>query len=129
MNESLVQWTLLNNLDFLSKSLDFQIANKIGQEITTDFGRVDFIVEDFEQKKLELVNGLFGVNYRKRTMYEILNFTCNFCIELGLIERIASSTKYDKLYFTPLGIEVNNIFSLDLSQKKSRLNLNFKYLK
>ncbi len=84
--------------------------------------------KDFEQKKLDLVNGLFGVLYKKRTMYEILNFTCNFCIELGLVEKIRSTTKYDKLYLTPLGIEVNNIFSLDLSIKKSRLNLNFKYL-
>lgn len=84
--------------------------------------------KDFEQKKLELVNGLFGVQYKKRTMYEILNFTCNFCIELGLVERISSTTKYDKLYLTPLGTEVNNIFSLDLSIKKNRLNLSFKYL-
>ena len=28
MKENLVQWTLLQNLDFLSKSLDFQIAIK-----------------------------------------------------------------------------------------------------
>lgn len=84
--------------------------------------------KDFEQKKLDLVNGLFGVNYKNRTMYELLNFTCNFCIELGLVERIKSTAKYDKLYLTPLGIEVNNIFSLDLQIKKSRLNLNFKYL-
>ncbi|NIR52348.1 hypothetical protein GWO43_27290 [candidate division KSB1 bacterium] len=79
--------------------------------------------KNFEQKKLDLVNGLFGVNYRKRTMYEILNFTCNFCMELGLVERILSTTNYDKLYLTPLGIEVNNVFSLDLQIKKSRLNL------
>ncbi len=85
-------------------------------------------LKDFEQKKLDLVNGLFGVNYKKRTMYEILNFTCNFCIELGLVERIKSTTHYDKLYLTPLGVEVNNIFSLDLQIKKCRLNLNFKYL-
>jgi len=45
MKESLVQWTLLQNLDFLSKSLDFPIAVKRGQEITTDFGRIDFILE------------------------------------------------------------------------------------
>jgi len=53
MNESLVQWTLLNNIDYLGESLNFE---------------------------------------------------------------------------TPLGVEINNIFSLDLQIKKSRLNLNFKYL-
>lgn len=84
--------------------------------------------KEFESKKLELINGLFGVHYKHRTMYELLNFTCNFCVELGLIERIHSITKYDKLYLTPLGIEINNIFSLDLNLKKSRLNLNFKYI-
>ncbi|MEA2074338.1 MAG: hypothetical protein U9O85_01160 [Euryarchaeota archaeon] len=68
MNESLVQWTLLNNVDYLSEALNFEIASKRGQEITTDYGS------------------------------------------------------------TPLGIEINNIFSLDLQIKKYRLNLNFKYL-
>jgi len=84
--------------------------------------------KDFAQEKLDLVNGLFDVSYKKRTMYELLNFTYNFCMELGLVDRIRSNGKYDRLYLTPLGIEVNNIFSLDLQAKKSRLNLNFKYL-
>jgi hypothetical protein len=85
-------------------------------------------VKEFEQQKLDLVNGLFGVSYKKRTMYELLNFTCNFCMELGLVDRIKSNGKYDRIFLTPLGIEVNNIFSLDLQAKKSRLNLSFKYL-
>ena len=84
--------------------------------------------KDFEKHKLDLVNGLFGVNYLSRTMYEFLNFACNWCIELGLVDRIKTESKYDKVYFTPLGIEINNIFSLDLQLKKNRLNLNFKYL-
>ena len=84
--------------------------------------------KDFAQEKLDLVNGLFGVSYKKRTMYELLNCTYNFCMELGLVDRIMSNGEYDRLYLTPLGIEVNNIFSLDLQAKKSRLNLNFKYL-
>jgi len=84
--------------------------------------------KDFKQEKLDLVNSLFGVSYKKRTMFELLNFTCNFCTELGLVERIKSNGEYDRIYLTPLGIEVNNIFSLDLQIKKNRLNLNFKYL-
>jgi hypothetical protein len=199
MNESLVQWTLLNNIDYLSEALNFEIASKRGQEITTDYGRIDFIVEDYQKKqliveletilnnkkkldyclnqilnykyvsfsdktgycilyasetkqkskriidieaasnlssvdmtneqkkvllrvvtngnwtahkvniywflrfievnngewlptikdfddfKLDLVNGLFGVSYKNRTMYEFLNFACNWCMELGLV--------------------------------------------
>jgi len=83
---------------------------------------------DFAQEKLDMVNGLFGVSYKKRTMYELLNFTYNFCAELDLVERVKSRGKYDRIYLTPLGVEVNNIFSLDLQAKRSRLNLNFKYL-
>ena len=37
MKENLVQWTLLQNLDFLSKYLDFQIAIRKGQEINNIF--------------------------------------------------------------------------------------------
>ena len=61
-------------------------------------------------------------------MYEFLNWCSNYCLELGLIERIKSTTIYDQFFLTPLGIEVNNIFSLDLTLKKSRMNLSFKFL-
>lgn len=84
--------------------------------------------KDFESHKLDLVNGLFNLTYRPRTMYEFLNFACNWCMELGLVDRIKTTTKYDRIYLTPLGIEINNIFSLDLQLKKNRLNLSFKYL-
>jgi hypothetical protein len=85
-------------------------------------------VREFAQEKLDLVNGLFGVSYKSRTMFELLNWNYNYCEELGLVERIKTDTKYDRIYLTPLGVEVNNIFSLDLQVKKSRLNLSFEYL-
>ena len=44
------------------------------------------------------------------------------------VERTNTGSRYDRFYLTPLGIEINNIFSLDLQIKKNRLNLNFKYL-
>lgn len=85
-------------------------------------------IKEFHESKLDLINGLFGVNYKSRTMYEFLNFACNWCIELGLVDRIKTGSKYDRIFLTPLGIEVNNIFSMDLQIKKSRMNLNFKYV-
>jgi hypothetical protein len=85
-------------------------------------------VKEFDKEKLDLINGLFGVSYKSRTMYEFLNFACNWCIELGLVERLRTNFRYDKIYLTPLGIEINNIFSYDLQLKKTRLNLNFQYL-
>lgn len=81
-----------------------------------------------EKSKLDISNELFGVSYKSRTMYEFLSFACNWCIELSLVERIKTGSKYDRLFLTPLGIEINNIFSMDLQIKKSRMNLNFKYL-
>ena len=44
MVESLVQWTLLNNPNSLGEVLHFDISKIIGQEITTDFGRIDFVL-------------------------------------------------------------------------------------
>lgn len=85
-------------------------------------------VKEFDRMKLDLLNGLFDVSYKSRTMYEFLNFACNWCMELDLVERINSNSRYDRMYLTPLGIEINNIFGLDLQLKKNRLNLNFKYL-
>ncbi len=47
---------------------------------------------------------------------------------ISLIEKTNSTTDYNQIILTPLGVEINSIFSLDLVLKKSRLNLNFKYL-
>ena len=84
--------------------------------------------KDFESIKLAIVNGLFGVSYKSRTMYEFLTFACNWCIELGLVDKIKTGSRYDQIFLTPLGVEVNNIFSMDLQIKRSRMNLNFKYI-
>ena len=75
MTESLVQWTLLNNLDFLGKSLDFNIASKKGQEITTDFGRIDFIIEDINKNQLivELETILNAKSKLEYCFYQITN--------------------------------------------------------
>ena len=82
----------------------------------------------FEESKLEITRGLFKVSYNYRTMQQFLNWCCNYCEELGLVERVKSTVNSDRLILTPLGIDVNNIFSLDLTLKKSRMNLSFKFL-
>jgi hypothetical protein len=83
---------------------------------------------DFEQEKLDLARGVFSVSYNGRTMYEFLTWCCNYCLELGLVEKIKSTTDYDQIFLTPLGVDVNNIFSLDLTLKRSRMGLSFKFL-
>ncbi len=52
MVESLVQWTFLNSPNQLGQMLDFSVAKIIGQEITTDFGRIDFVLSNSENKHL-----------------------------------------------------------------------------
>ena len=83
---------------------------------------------DFDSNKLDIANGLFNVSYGKRTMHEFLTWCSNYCLELGLIDKIKSTSDYDAVVLTPLGIEINNMFSIDLMLKRSRMNLNFKYL-
>lgn len=52
MNEALVQWTLLNNQKYLAEFLDFNFSTILGQEISTDFGRIDFVVKNNSDKSL-----------------------------------------------------------------------------
>lgn len=81
----------------------------------------------FDQDKLEIARGLFKVSYSFQTMQQFLNWCSNYCEELGLTERVKSTTNYDRVILTPLGVEVNNIVSMDLLLKRSRMNLSFKY--
>lgn len=83
--------------------------------------------KELDESHLSIANSLFGVNYKSRTMYEFLNFACNWCLDLDLAQRIRTGTDYDQVSLTSLGVEVNNIFSLDLLIKRSRLNLTFRY--
>lgn len=84
--------------------------------------------QQFDNDKLDIARGLFKVSYKSKTMQQFLNWCVHYCEELGLVGRIVSTTDYDKLFLTPLGVEVNNIFSMDLLLKKSRMNLSFKEL-
>ncbi|MCO5248720.1 MAG: hypothetical protein M9887_07225 [Chitinophagales bacterium] len=52
MVESLVQWTLLNNPTELGNYLNFDLAKIIGQEITTEYGRIDFVVANTKNHHL-----------------------------------------------------------------------------
>lgn len=70
--------------------------------------------KEFTQEKLDFVNKLFGVSYKDRTMFEFLNWNCNHCEELGLVDRIKTGAKYDRVNITSLGVKVISIFGLDL---------------
>ena len=89
MKENLVQWTLLRNLDYLSEKIDFPIAYKKGQEITTDFGRIDFVLENQQRHQLivELETVLNTTSKRNYCFNQVLNYKnvkfsdyTNYCI-------------------------------------------------
>jgi len=91
MTESLVQWTLLNNKSLLSEILDFNISNKIGQEIKTDFGRIDFVLSNRQGNHL-IVELETILNNRNKLEY-CFNQTLNY-----KNVKFSESTQYCILY-------------------------------
>ncbi len=85
-------------------------------------------VHNFELSKQEIAKSLFRVSYKGRTLHEFLTWCSNYCLELGLIQKIKSTSEYDRIFLTPFGVEINNIISMDLTLKRYRMNLSFKFL-
>ena len=67
MNESLVQWVLLRKPEYLQERLGFKLERKLGENYTTDQGRIDFA---FETKEEILVIELeTGINNKAKFEY------------------------------------------------------------
>lgn len=67
MNESLVQWVLLKRPEYLQEKLGFELERRLGENYTTDQGRIDFA---FETKKEILVVELeTGINNKAKFVY------------------------------------------------------------
>jgi len=67
MNENLVQWVLLRSPQYLQSRLGVSLGRKIGENYTTDQGRIDFA---FETKKEILVVELeTGINTKAKFDY------------------------------------------------------------
>ncbi|MCD6169935.1 MAG: hypothetical protein J7J76_05230, partial [Candidatus Latescibacteria bacterium] len=67
MNESLVQWVFLRRPEYLQERLGFKLERKLGENYTTDQGRIDFA---FETKEEILVIELeTGINTRAKLEY------------------------------------------------------------
>lgn len=45
MDERLVQWTLLRDMEYLKKKIGFEIKRKVVEEYNTEEGRLDFVLE------------------------------------------------------------------------------------
>jgi len=67
MNESLVQWVLLRRPEYLQEKLGFELERKLGENYTTEQGRIDFA---FEAKSEILVVELeTGINNKAKFEY------------------------------------------------------------
>jgi hypothetical protein len=67
MNEDLVQWVLLRRPEYLQKRLGFKLERKLGENYTTEQGRIDFA---FETKEEILVIELeIGINNKAKFEY------------------------------------------------------------
>ena len=81
MNESLVQWVLLKRPEYLQKRLGFKLERKLGENYTTEQGRIDFIFETKDEiLVIELETGInnkakfeYCINQVKR--YKDIRFT------------------------------------------------------
>ncbi|MCJ7458873.1 MAG: hypothetical protein MUP17_07765 [candidate division Zixibacteria bacterium] len=77
-----------------------------------------------DKEKLEFVNFLFGKSYRWNTAIELLQFTCNQCEELELVERMKlQKTKFDRVVLTTLGSRVLGYLELYLHLRREQLQI------
>ena len=76
MNESLVQWVLMHEQEYLQTVLGFGQIKKVGSEITTDYGRVDFIYETFNNEVLviELETGINSESKYRHCIDQVLRY-------------------------------------------------------
>jgi len=77
-----------------------------------------------DREKLEFVNFLFGTNYRWESAKDLLNFTCNQCEELELVERTKiENSDYDRVILTTLGSRVLGWLELYLHLKREQIQI------
>lgn len=78
---------------------------------------------NLDEQKLEFANSFLGTNYSKITLSNWLNFTCQHCEELGLVERIKTTTEYDRVHLSSLGSRVLGFIEMDLHLKRERTQI------
>jgi hypothetical protein len=76
-----------------------------------------------DTQKLEFANAFLGTNYTQGVLANWLNFVCNHCLELGLIERIKTESSYDRVILTTLGSRVLGFIEMDLHLKRERAQI------
>ncbi|MCY7348653.1 MAG: hypothetical protein LH614_20880, partial [Pyrinomonadaceae bacterium] len=78
---------------------------------------------NIDSQKLEFANSFLGTNYTKITLSNWLNFICMHGEELGLVEKIKTTTEYDRANLTSLGSRVLGFIEMDLHLKRERVQI------
>ncbi len=77
-----------------------------------------------DTEKLKFVTFLFGKEYRWSTASKLLQFTCNQCEELELVERMRlSRSMYDRVVLTTLGSRVLGYLELYLHLRREQMQI------
>jgi hypothetical protein len=70
------------------------------------------------------INNILNSSYSARTLKELVQQLCNYCVELELVERVVNKKcPYDKLILTSLGSRVIGYFDLFLHLKRERIQI------
>lgn len=76
-----------------------------------------------DKAKLDFINSFLKMHYTEGTVADWLKFTCNHCVELGLVEKIKTQGFYDSVILTTLGSRVLNFLEFDIQHKRERVQI------
>lgn len=76
-----------------------------------------------DKQKMDFANSFLGTNYTQITLSNWLNFVCTHCEELGLVERIKTTTEYDRVTLSSLGSRVLGFIEMDLHLKREKIQI------
>lgn len=76
-----------------------------------------------DKAKHEFINSFLKMSYTEGTACDLLNFTCNHCEELGLVDRIKTNGPFDRAIFTSLGSRVINYLEMDINFKREKIQI------
>jgi len=76
-----------------------------------------------DKAKFDFVNSFLKTNYTEGVVADLLKFSCNHCIELGLVEKIRTQGYYDRAILTNLGSRVLNLLDMDLNLKREKIQI------
>jgi hypothetical protein len=76
-----------------------------------------------DKQKRDFANSFLGTDYTEITLCNWLNFICTHAVELELVERIKTTTEYDRAVLTSLGSRVLGFIEMDLHLKRERTQI------